>query len=34
MPILFFVDPEYDNDPALQHIDTILLSYTFMRSKG
>jgi hypothetical protein len=29
MPVLFYVDPEIDDDPRLAGIDTVTLSYTF-----
>ena len=29
MPVVFFVDPEMDNDPNLKSVKTITLSYTF-----
>ncbi len=29
MPVSFFIDPEIENDPNLQDVDTITLSYTF-----
>ena len=29
MPVIFFVDPEMDKDPALKHVKEITLSYTF-----
>ncbi|AXS39492.1 cytochrome c oxidase assembly protein [Breoghania sp. L-A4] len=29
MPVVFFVDPEMDNDPDLKSVKTITLSYTF-----
>ena len=34
MPVSFFIDPEIENDPDLQGLDTITLSYTFFESKG
>src|ERR1700761_2042855 len=32
MPVVFYVDPAFGNDPEMAHIDTITLSYTFLRS--
>ena len=29
MPVLFYVDPEIDDDPRLAGIDSVTLSYTF-----
>jgi hypothetical protein len=29
MPVFFFIDPDFLNDPAMRNIDTITLSYTF-----
>ncbi len=29
MPVMFFVDPEIENDPAMKDVDTMTLSYTF-----
>jgi cytochrome c oxidase assembly protein subunit 11 len=34
MPLLFYVDPEVTEDPGMQEVDTITLSYTFFRYKG
>ena len=33
MPVFFYIDPEYAEDPKLETIDEILLSYTFFESK-
>ena len=32
MPVVFFVDPAFANDPDLRGVDTITLGYTFFRS--
>ncbi len=31
MPVSFFINPDMENDPNLQDVDTITLSYTFYR---
>ena len=32
LPILFFIDPEFENDPKMKDIEEITLSYTFLDS--
>ena len=29
MPVFFFIDPDFINDPQMKNIETITLSYTF-----
>jgi len=31
MPVAFFIDPEFDNDPEMSDVDTITLSYSFFK---
>ena len=33
MPVFFYIDPDYLEDPYLEKIDEIVLSYTFFESK-
>ena len=33
MPVFFYIDPEYLEDPFLEGNDTVYLSYTFFESK-
>lgn len=33
MPVFFYIDPEFLEDPALYKVDTIILSYTFFQAK-
>lgn len=33
MPVFFFIDPEFAEDPALAKVDEIVLSYTFFQAK-
>lgn len=33
MPVFFYIDPEYAEDPKLETVDDITLSYTFFESK-
>ena len=33
MPVFFFIDPEFDEDPKLENVDKIVLSYTFFEAK-
>jgi cytochrome c oxidase assembly protein subunit 11 len=34
MPVFFYLDDEFGNDPLLENVDSICLSYTFFESKG
>ncbi|KAK9477373.1 cytochrome c oxidase assembly protein CtaG/Cox11-domain-containing protein [Lipomyces japonicus] len=33
MPIFFFIDPDFDDDPLMKYIRQVTLSYTFFRAK-
>ncbi|KYQ53307.1 Cytochrome c oxidase assembly protein COX11, mitochondrial [Trachymyrmex zeteki] len=33
MPVFFFIDPEFIEDPKMEFVDEIVLSYTFFESK-
>lgn len=33
MPVFFYIDPEFDEDPRMARVDTITLSYTFFEAK-
>uniref|UniRef100_A0A0N5AKM9 Cytochrome c oxidase assembly protein COX11, mitochondrial n=1 Tax=Syphacia muris TaxID=451379 RepID=A0A0N5AKM9_9BILA len=33
LPVFFYIDPEYVNDPQLENMNTVMLSYTFYESK-
>ncbi|XP_041077537.1 cytochrome c oxidase assembly protein COX11, mitochondrial-like [Polyodon spathula] len=33
MPVFFYIDPEFDEDPRIARVDTITLSYTFFEAK-
>jgi len=33
LPVFFYIDPEFLEDPKMESIDTITLSYTFFSSK-
>ncbi|XP_078580524.1 cytochrome c oxidase assembly protein ctaG-like isoform X1 [Branchiostoma floridae x Branchiostoma japonicum] len=33
MPVFFFIDPEFADDPAMYKVDSITLSYTFFEAK-
>ncbi|CCX05189.1 cytochrome c oxidase assembly protein [Pyronema domesticum] len=34
MPVFFFIDPDFLEDPQMKGIDTVTLSYTFFKSKS
>ena len=33
MPVFFYIDPEFTEDPAMAKVDIITLSYTFFEAK-
>lgn len=33
MPVFFYIDPEFAEDPRMELIDEIILSYTFFEAK-
>ncbi|KAI8426621.1 hypothetical protein MSG28_005401 [Choristoneura fumiferana] len=33
MPVFFYIDPEYTDDPQMEYVDEIVLSYTFFEAK-
>ena len=33
MPVFFYIDPDFTEDPAMAKVDTITLSYTFFEAK-
>lgn len=33
MPVFFYIDPDFDEDPKMAKVDEIILSYTFFESK-
>lgn len=33
MPVFFYIDPDFDEDPRMARVDTITLSYTFFEAK-
>lgn len=33
MPVFFYVDPEFADDPKMEYVDEITLSYTFFEAK-
>ena len=34
MPAFFYIDPEFQNDPTMDDVDTVTLSYTFFEARG
>lgn len=33
MPVFFYIDPEFVDDPRMEYVDEIVLSYTFFEAK-
>lgn len=33
MPVFFYIDPEFVEDPRMEYVDSITLSYTFFEAK-
>lgn len=33
MPVFFYIDPEFAEDPKVEGVDRIILSYTFFEAK-
>lgn len=33
MPVFFYIDPEFMDDPKMEFVDEIVLSYTFFEAK-
>lgn len=33
MPVFFYIDPEFVDDPKMEFVDEITLSYTFFEAK-
>lgn len=33
MPVFFYIDPQFAQDPRLENVDDIVLSYVFFESK-
>ncbi|KAM3957722.1 cytochrome c oxidase copper chaperone COX11 [Aphomia sociella] len=34
MPVFFYIDPEFTEDPKMEYVDEIVLSYTFFEAKA
>lgn len=33
MPVFFYIDPDFAEDPRMEYVDEIILSYTFFEAK-
>ena len=33
MPVFFYIDPEFSDDPQMAKVDTVTLSYTFFEAR-
>ena len=33
MPVFFYIDPDFANDPKMEEVHSLILSYTFFEAK-
>ena len=34
MPVFFYIDPDFTEDPKMENVEELILHYTFFESKG